>query len=58
MLNITRFPAVALCLLAALFFASVGCEQKREVLDINTPDGSLEVNETEEGIEIDLDEEN
>ena len=27
----------------------MGCEQKREIIDVETPNGELEVNETDDG---------
>lgn len=47
-------------LVAALALTSLGlagCEQEREVIDIETPEGGLEVRETDEGLEIETDKE-
>lgn len=43
-----------MCLLAsfALVWPLIGCEQKKKVLDIKAPGVDLEINKTEQGVEI------
>ena len=36
-------------LVVAASLTLVGCEQKREIIDVETPNGELEVNETDDG---------
>lgn len=47
--------SLGILLLAALLAA--GCERKREVLDVETPEGGIEVKETDEGLEIETQDE-
>lgn len=45
-------PKTAACLAAMCLF--VGCEQKEKVLDVETPEGELEIEKSDEGVEIEI----
>jgi hypothetical protein len=38
--------------IAVIALGLAGCEQEREILDVETPEGGIEVRETDEGLEI------
>lgn len=47
-----RFPLATLSLITMSLF--VGCERRETVLDIETPEGGVEVEKSGDGVEIDI----